>query len=181
MRQEIRISGFGGQGVITAAVILGKAAAVYDNLIASQTQSYGPEARGGAAKSEVIISSDPIGYPCVIAADVMVAMSQEAFHKYHTGVKPTGIIIIDPDLVIDYNQERTLYKVRATRIADDLGNTVVANIVMLGALVALTQPVSREAIFASTLESVPKRFQDLNKQALEAGFQAAAEARVGGG
>lgn len=176
MRQEIRICGFGGQGVITAAVILGKAATVYDGLIANQTQSYGPEARGGAAKSEVIISSEPIGYPCVIAADVLVAMSQEAFNKYHAGVKDSGIVIVEPDLVTDHATDRRLYAVQATRIAEELGNTIVANIVMLGALIGIAQPVSREAIIASTLESVPSRFQELNRQALEAGFEAAERA-----
>lgn len=178
MRREIRICGFGGQGVITAAVILGKAAVVYDNLIATQTQSYGPEARGGAAKSEVVISDKLIGYPCVIAADVMVAMSQEAFHKYKVGVKESGIVIIDPDLVVDHAIDRTLYRIRATKIADDLGNTVVANIVMLGALVGLAQPVSQAAIIASTLESVPTRFQELNRQALDAGMRAAEEEKA---
>lgn len=173
MRQEIRICGFGGQGVVTASVILGKAAVVYDNLIANQTQSYGPEARGGAAKSEVIISSEPIGYPAVIAADVLVAMSQEAFTRYKSGVKETGIVIIEPDLIPDHAIDRPIYKIAATRIAEDLGNTVVANIVMLGALVALASPVSRQAIMAATLESVPSRFQALNKLALEAGFQVA--------
>lgn len=176
MRQEIRICGFGGQGVITAAVILGKAAAVFDNLIANQTQSYGPEARGGAAKAEVVISSQPIGYPCVLSADVVVAMSQEAFTKYKRDVKVNGIVIVDPDLVIDHRIDHPVYKVRATEIAEGLGNTIVANIVMLGALTAIAQPVSREAIIASTLESVPARFTDLNRRALEAGFQAGEDA-----
>lgn len=176
MRQEIRFCGFGGQGVITAALILGKAAAVHDNLIANQTQSYGPEARGGAAKAEVVISDQPIGYPCVVAADILVAMSQEAFTKYKSGIKKSGIVIIEPDLISDYTIDQPIYKVQATKIAESLGNTVVTNIVMLGALIAIAHPVSKEAIIKATLESVPSRFQQLNRKALEAGFQAGAAA-----
>lgn len=176
MRQEIRICGFGGQGVITAAVILGKAAAVFDELIACQTQSYGPEARGGAAKAEVVISDQVIGYPCVRAADVLVALSQEAFRKYKQAVKSDGIVIVDPDLVIDHTISQVVYKVRATAIAEDLGNTIVTNIVMLGALVAIAQPVSWDAMLTATLESVPSRFTDLNRRALEAGYAAGMEA-----
>ncbi len=172
MRQEIRICGFGGQGVITAAVILGKAATVFDNMIATQTQSYGPEARGGAARAEVVISRQRIGYPGVIAADVLVAMSQEALNKYKGSVKQDGIVIIEPDLIPDAAIDRSVYQVRATQIAEDLGNTIVTNIVMLGALVAIARPVSREAIIAATLESVPITFKDLNRRALEAGFRA---------
>jgi 2-oxoglutarate ferredoxin oxidoreductase subunit gamma len=172
MRQEIRICGFGGQGVITAAVILGKAAAVYDGLIACQVQSYGPEARGGAARAEVIIADGPIGYPGVSTADILVAMSQEAFTRYGREVKPGCVIIIDPDIVFSHDVPQTIYPVRATKIAEDLGNAVAANIVMLGALTALTGAVSQEAIMAATLASVPARFKDLNRSALEAGFAA---------
>ncbi len=171
MRQEIRICGFGGQGVITAAVILGKAATVFDQRIANQTQSYGPEARGGACRAEVVISDQPIGYPRVIAADVLVAMSQEAFQKYRVDLSKDGVVIVDPDLVIDHTVEQTLHKVPATKLAEDLGNTIVANIVMLGALTAIAQPVSYQAMLDATLESVPTRFIDLNRRALEAGFQ----------
>ncbi len=172
MRQEIRICGFGGQGVITAAVILGKAAAVYDGLIACQTQSYGPEARGGAARSEVVIANEPIGYPGVHIADVLVAMSQEAFTRYGHEVRPNSIVIIDPDTVFSCDVPYTVYPVRSTKIAEELGNVVVANIVMLGALTALSGVVSREAILAATLASVPARFKELNRSALEAGIEA---------
>ena len=175
MRQEIRICGFGGQGVITGAVILGKAAAVYDGLIACQTQSYGPEARGGAARAEVVIADALIGYPGVHAADVLVAMSQEAFTKYGHEVKPTTLIIIDPDTVFNCDLAQRVYPIRSTKIAEDLGNVVVANIVMLGALTALSGVVSREAMLAATLASVPARFKELNRSALEAGLAAGLE------
>ncbi|MFQ3662984.1 MAG: 2-oxoacid:acceptor oxidoreductase family protein [Chloroflexaceae bacterium] len=172
MKHEVRICGFGGQGVITAAVILGKAAAVHDGLTALQVQSYGPEARGGAARAEVIIADHAIGYPGITLADVLVAMSQEAYNRYHRAIKPAAALIIDPDLVFQRDESQHLTPVRATKIAEDLGNTVVANIVMLGALTALTGVVSPEALLAATMESVPARFRELNRRALEAGMQA---------
>ncbi|RRR78465.1 MAG: 2-oxoacid:ferredoxin oxidoreductase subunit gamma [Candidatus Viridilinea halotolerans] len=175
MRQEIRICGFGGQGVITASVILGKAAAVYDNLIACQSQSYGPEARGGAARAEVIIDDKPIGCPGVHVADILIAMSLEAFTRYGRDVKPDGTIIIDPDLVATSDLPERAYPIPATRIAENLGNTVVANIVMLGAVTAITGVVSEEAIHASTVKSVPARFKELNERALAAGMAAGRE------
>jgi 2-oxoglutarate ferredoxin oxidoreductase subunit gamma len=179
MRKEIRICGFGGQGVITTAVILGKAAAVFDNLTACQIQSYGPEARGGAARAEVIIADGSIGYPGVSEADILVAMSQEAFKRYGREVKAGGLIIVDPDMVFSWDLPQTVHPVRSTRIAEDLGNPVVANIVMLGALVALTRAVSPEAILAATLASVPARFQELNREALEAGIAACSGQEIG--
>jgi 2-oxoglutarate ferredoxin oxidoreductase subunit gamma len=174
MRQEIRICGFGGQGVITAAVILGKAAAVYDDLIACQVQSYGPEARGGAARAEVIIADRPIGYPGVSSADAVVALSQEAFTRYGQAVKSGATLIIDPDMVFSYESAQQIHLVPATKIAEELGNSIVANIVMLGALTQLTRVVSPEAILSATLESVPSRFQELNRRALAAGMEATA-------
>jgi 2-oxoglutarate ferredoxin oxidoreductase subunit gamma len=172
MRKEIRICGFGGQGVITAAVILGKAAAVFDGLVACQVQSYGPEARGGAARAEVIIADQPIGYPGISTADILVAMSQEAFTRYSCELNPDGLIIADPDTVFNRETNQPLYPIPSTRIAEDLGNVVVANIVMLGALTALTRVVTPEAMLAATLASVPSRFKALNQHALEAGIAA---------
>lgn len=172
MRHEVRICGFGGQGVVLAGHVLGKAAAVYDGLTAIQTQSYGPEARGGAARSEVVISDRPIGYPRVILPNILVAMSQEAFRKYHNDLRPDAQVIIDPDLVIDHDGKSTMYRIPATRIAEGLGNTITANIVMIGALTAITRIVSREAMLQSVLESVPARFQELNRRAFEAGYRA---------
>jgi 2-oxoglutarate ferredoxin oxidoreductase subunit gamma len=178
MRQEIRIGGFGGQGVVTAAFILGKAAAVYDGRIANQTQTYGPEARGGAAKAEVVIADAPIGYPAVLAADMLLILSQEAYNRYRAAVKPGGLVLIEADLVQPDATDQECRRIRATHAAEQLGNAVVTNIVMLGALVALGQPVTREAIIASTLETVPARFRDLNQQALEVGFRMGEECRA---
>lgn len=172
MKREVRICGFGGQGVVLAGHVLGKAAAAFDNLTAIQTQSYGPEARGGAARSEVVISDKPIGYPRIVSADILVAMSQEAFHKFRSDLKEHAVVIVDPDLVLDHEVDRRTYTVPATRLAEGLGNKITANIVMLGAVTAITGVVSRDAIIASVLESVPARFKELNQRALEAGFAA---------
>ena len=141
MRTEIRIAGFGGQGVIMAGIIVGKAAALYDNINAVQTQSYGPEARGGASKTEVVISDDEIYYPKVQEPDILVAMSHTALIKYMGDLKDGGILIIDPDMVEeddpvlvkfikDHNIK--LFKAPATETAvNDIGLRVVANIVMV--------------------------------------------------
>lgn len=172
MRNEVRICGFGGQGVVMAGHVLGKAAAAYDGLTAIQTQSYGPEARGGAARSEVVIADRPIGYPRLLSANILVAMSQEAFRKFKTDLREDAIVIVDPDLVIDHEVDRKTYLVPATRIAEELGNKITANIVMIGALTSITGVVTREAMIQSVLESVPSRFRDLNRRAFEEGYRA---------
>jgi 2-oxoglutarate ferredoxin oxidoreductase subunit gamma len=172
MRNEVRICGFGGQGVVMAGHVLGKAAAAYDGLTAIQTQSYGPEARGGAARSEVVIADRPIGYPRLLSANILVAMSQEAFRKFKTDLREDAVVIVDPDLVIDHEVDRKTYLVPATRIAEELGNKITANIVMVGALTAITRIVTREAMIQSVLESVPSRFRDLNQRAFEEGYRA---------
>jgi 2-oxoglutarate ferredoxin oxidoreductase subunit gamma len=180
MKQEVRICGFGGQGVVLAGHVLGKAAAAYDGLTAILTQSYGPEARGGAARTEVVVADGPIGYPRIVTADILVAMSQEAFSKFKNDVRENGTVIIDPDLVIHHDVERTTYLVPSTRIAEELGNKIIANIVMMGALTTISGLVSREAMIESVLESVPSRFQELNRKALEAGFAAGEQALAQG-
>lgn len=179
MKKEVRICGFGGQGVVLAGHALGKAAAAFDNLVAIQTQSYGPEARGGAARSEVVISDKSIGYPRIVQADILVAMSLEAFQKFKDDVREDGVVIYDPDLVVDAEVDRKSYKVPASQIAQDMGNKIIANIVMLGALTTITNVVSKEAMVSSVLESVPARFKDLNRSALEKGFQVGEEVLSG--
>ncbi len=175
MRKEIRISGFGGQGIVLAGVILGKAACVYSDYNAVQTQSYGPEARGGASRSEIVISDEPIGFPGVMEADILVAMSQPAFDKYTGDLKKDATIIVDPSLVIDTEGFDPI-RIEFTALAEDLGRKIVANIIMLGSLVKITGVVSEEAIIKAVVESVPPRTIDLNKKALEIGFKAAEEA-----
>jgi 2-oxoglutarate ferredoxin oxidoreductase subunit gamma len=171
VRTEVRFSGFGGQGIILAAVILGRAAVMYDNKYAVQTQVYGPEARGGASMSAVIIDDEPVLFPKVMDPDIYVIMSQEGFEKY--GVQATGdsVMLVDATLVHSRPSCRCI-SVPATREArETLGRDIVANIIMLGALVAATGVVSREAIEKAILDSVPRGTESLNLKAMKRGFE----------
>ena len=179
MKKEIRICGFGGQGVILAGVIIGKAAAVYMNYNAVQSQSYGPEARGGAARSEVIISDEKIGYPRPTGVDILVAMSQESFDTYRVDIRKDTIIIVDPDLVTRFDIGRSVYKIHGQKIAQDLGNKIVTNIVMVGATTAIFTLLDREAVKKSVIDSVPSRFKELNINAFEKGYEAGKNAIAG--
>ena len=170
-RIEIRLAGEGGQGMILAGIILAEAAAIYGGKNATQTQSYGPEARGGASKSEVVISSGEIDHPEVLQPDVLVALSPEAYRKFHKDIKPGGLLIVDPDKV-----EGAVEAVRVpiTRMAfETTGRQITANTVALGVLVGLTEIVSREAIEKAVTARAPRGTEDMNRKALEAGFAAA--------
>ncbi|MCW5963506.1 MAG: 2-oxoacid:acceptor oxidoreductase family protein [Bryobacterales bacterium] len=169
---EIRIAGFGGQGVILAAQIVGKAAAIFEGIHATMTQNFGPEARGGACSAQLIVSAEPVLYPYVTRADILVAMSQEAFSKFVPELKPGGLLLVERDLVrIEESlpENVRIYGVPATRIAEKLGKRVVQNIVMLGFFAAVAQVVSREALEKAVLSSVPESMAKLNKDALQAG------------
>ncbi|MDD1660364.1 MAG: 2-oxoacid:ferredoxin oxidoreductase subunit gamma [Methanomicrobiales archaeon] len=173
MRHEVRFSGFGGQGIILSAVILGRAAALYDGKHAVQTQVYGPEARGGASMSAVIIDDEPILYPEVSVPDIYVIMSQEGFQRYGAQAPNEATMLLDSDMV----QGRPLCTYReipATSEAQKtLGKVIVANIVMLGALVQTTGIVSRGAMEKAIRDSVPKGTEDLNLRALQRGMDLA--------
>jgi len=171
MRHEVRFSGFGGQGIILAAVILGRAAALYDGKHAVQTQVYGPEARGGAAMSAVIIDDEPIFYPEVSIPDIYVIMSQEGFERYGAKAPKDAVMLIDPDLV-EGRPVCTFHEIPATSEArNTLGKVIVANIVMLGALISATGIVSDAAIERAVLDSVPKGTEKLNLAALKRGME----------
>jgi 2-oxoglutarate ferredoxin oxidoreductase subunit gamma len=171
MRHEVRFSGFGGQGIILLAVILGRAAAIYENIYAVQTQVYGPEARGGASMSAVIIDDEPILYPKVANPDIFVIMSQQGFEKYGADAPEDAIMLVDSGLVHS-RPLCTCYEISATSEAkNELGRVIVANIVMLGALVSATGVVSRESIEKAVLDSVPKGTEELNLKALRKGFE----------
>lgn len=172
-KTEIRLAGFGGQGIVLAGSILGKAAALYENLNAVFTQSYGPEARGGACSADVILSTGPIYYPKVSIPQILVIMSEEAKNTYGAGMTPGMTIIVDQDLVnMDQGPEGCeFYKVRATRLAEKLGRTIVANIVMLGFLTSVTKVVSYQAMEQALLASIPPGTDELNLSALKAGFE----------
>jgi 2-oxoglutarate ferredoxin oxidoreductase subunit gamma len=171
MRHEVRFSGFGGQGIILAAVILGRAAALYDGKHAVQTQVYGPEARGGASMSAVIIDDEPILYPEVTVPDIYVIMSQEGFERYGAKAPKEAVMVIDSDMV-EGRPACTFREVPATSEArNTLGKVIVANIVMLGAVVAATGVVSDAAIEKAVLDSVPKGTEKLNLAALKRGME----------
>ncbi|MDD1685715.1 2-oxoacid:acceptor oxidoreductase family protein [Methanoregula sp.] len=171
MRNEIRFSGFGGQGIILSAVILGRAAVMYDNKFAVQTQVYGPEARGGASMSQVVIDDAEILYPKVANPDIYVIMSQEGFEKYGVGAPESAVMLVDSSLVHSRPKCRCIGIPATQEAKQTLKKDIVANIVMLGALVAATHIVSEESLKKAILDSVPKGTEDLNLKAMQLGLQ----------
>lgn len=171
-RSEAKLTGFGGQGIVLAGIILARAA-MYDGKEVTQTQSYGPEARGGACQSGVVISNEPILYPFADKPDIMIAMSQEALDKHINSLKKGGKLIVDSDMIhqIPKKSGIKINKIAATSIAEEkLGRGLLANIIMLGALSSLTNIVSKEALQRAVRESVPKGTEELNLRALAEGF-----------
>jgi len=176
MRTELRIAGFGGQGIIRMGVILATAITIYEAKPknATLTMSYGPESRGGACKSEVVVSDEEIDYPKVVEPDILVVMFQEAYNTYVNTVKKGGILLLDPDMAPLRESKSVnvrVFMIPATKIAEQLGKTIVANVVMLGALVAITNLVSLEAFRKSLLSNIPKGTEKLNLAALEKGYE----------
>jgi len=176
-RTEIRLAGEGGQGMILAGIILAEAAAIYDGRNVVQTQSYGPEARGGASKAEVIIAEGEIDFPEVISADILMVMSQEACDKYAGTLKKGGLLIVDQDKVGRVPTTRAVKAPILKLAVEATGKVITANVVALGLLVGLTQVVSRDAIEQAVTARAPKGTEELNRTALAAGF-AAAEQRL---
>ncbi|MFQ5831551.1 MAG: 2-oxoacid:acceptor oxidoreductase family protein [Candidatus Thorarchaeota archaeon] len=178
-RYEVRIGGFGGQGIVTMAVVMGETASLVDKKHVVQTQSYGPEARGGASKSELVISDEEVDYPKVLAPDVFIAMSRAAFLEYVEGLKENGVLIVDEDLVEiegDLPEGVKVYRIPATHIADkDVGNKQTTNVVMIGAFTAITKMLSVRGLKKRIKERWP-RFAELNLKALELGMKAGKKA-----
>lgn len=174
------MAGFGGQGIVLAGYILGKAACVYDGKEATLVQSYGPESRGGACKAEVVISDEPIDYPRTTEPEVMVTMAQEAYHAYATKRPKDCLLIIDEDLVepTEEKEGAKLLKIPATRLAEQLGRKIVANMVMLGFVTAVSGVVSVEAMKQSIATSVPRGTEQLNLKAFETGHEYAKQVVV---
>lgn len=170
MRKEIRISGFGGQGVVLMGYILGKALTIYDGFEAVMTQSYGPEARGGASSANVVLSDELIDYPFVLEPDILVALSQEGYTRYRPTVKPDALILIDEDLVIPDESDRP-YTIPATRLAEELGRRLVANVVMLGFFTAMTRLIEQDAMEEAIKTTVKPKTVPLNLEAFTAGYQ----------
>ena len=170
---EIRLAGFGGQGVILSAIILGRAASIYQGAFATMTQNFGPEARGGACSAQLILSESPALYPYVTRPDCLVVMSQEAYSRFVPELKEGGTLIVEQDLVrvSDLNQEIQVYSVPATRIAEELGKRMVLNSVMVGFFTAVTHLLDPDAVRKAVADSVPPSFRELNLQAFEKGLE----------
>ena len=171
-RCRMVFSGSGGQGVITAAIILAEAAVLYENLIAVQSQMYGPEARGGATRSDIIISDSKINYPKVIQPNVLVCLTQEAYNKFYPIIRPGGLLVTDTRYV------KTQKKVDAQQrelpmfqnVMDKIGKPIVFNICMLGAVIEMVDLINPEAIMKVLENRIPADFLDLNRQALDLGL-----------
>ncbi len=170
---EIRIAGFGGQGVILSALILGKAASIFEGAHATMTQSFGPESRGGACSAQVVVSGEPVLYPYVTRPDILVAMSQEAYTKFVPELKQGGVLIVEQDLVhVNGIPEGVrMYGVPATRLAEELGRRMVLNVVMVGFFTAVTGLLEADAVRRAVGDSVPPAFRDLNLRAFDKGYE----------
>ena len=170
--REIRFSGFGGQGIIRCGLITGKAISLFDNKHTAMTQSFGPEARGSACSFQLVVSEERVLYPYITRPEILVSMSQEAYDKYEPELREDGILIIDKDLVKLRPDKRKIkvYAIPATRFAEDLGNRIIANLVMLGFFTAISEAVSPEAMKKALPGLVPRRFLELNIKAFDKGY-----------
>lgn len=177
MRREVRLAGYGGQGIVLAGLLLGKAAALYDGKEAVFTQSYGPEARGGASSADVVIADAPVDYPLVTRPDCLVVMFQEAYERYRPELAEGGLLVLDQDLVKPGAGEVGFHAIPATRLAEGLGKKIVANVVMLGFFTAVSDLVSRQAVEAALRSTVAPRHLDLNLRAFATGCDYAQAAR----
>jgi len=176
-RYEIRLSGSGGQGLILMGIILAEAIGIYDGKYVAQTQSYGPEARGGSSKSEVIVSDEEIDYPKAMKPDLLLAMNQKSCDEFYPDLKPDGLLIVDSTFVTQIPTSKA-FQIPFTGIARErFKREVVANIVALGALSQLSPIVSAKAVESAVLARVPKGTEKLNRDALRAGMNAAKRAK----
>lgn len=168
---EIRFSGLGGQGIIRSGFIVGRACSIYDDKYATMTQSFGPEARGSACSSQLVVSEEKILYPYITKPHILVSMSREAYEKYEPELQEAGTLVIDEDLVTPVPRARIrIFKIPATRFAEELGNRIIANLVMLGFFTAVTNVVSYEAMKKAIPGSVPDRALALNMKGFERGY-----------
>ena len=175
-RYEIRLSGSGGQGLIFAGIILAEAAGIHEGKYVCQTQSYGPEARGGASKAEVVISDLEIDYPKAIKPDLLLAMNQKSCDAYFFDLKPAGMLIVDSTYVGQLPTTRAI-AIPFTKIArEKLGKEIGANIIALGALVVLSGAVSLSSLEAAVMSLIPRGTEDFNRKALELGIESAKNA-----
>ncbi len=171
--KEILFSGYGGQGIIRCGLITGKALSLFDNKFATMNQSIGPEARGSACSSQVVVSEDRVLYPYITRPEFLVAMSQDAYEKYEPKLREDGILITDTDLVRmrPARGKIKVFGIPSTRFAEEMGNRIFANLVMLGFFTAVTKVVTPEAMKMALPGLVPSRFLDLNIRAFEKGYE----------
>ncbi|MBA3035779.1 MAG: pyruvate ferredoxin oxidoreductase [Desulfobacterium sp.] len=167
---EVVITGFGGQGIILAGRIIGKAAALRDGKESTLVQSYGPESRGGACSAQVVISDKTIHYPYIRRPDVLVCMSQSGYEKYIDDIKDSTLLLIDEDLVHPGNIKIDFFAIPATRMAEEIGRKMMANIIMTGFFTAISQKISLAAAKDTVAESVPKGTEALNIKAFSKGY-----------
>jgi 2-oxoglutarate ferredoxin oxidoreductase subunit gamma len=180
-RTEIKIGGFGGQGVILSGYIIGRAAAIYDDKHATMIQAFGPEARGSSCSAQVIVSPEPIAYPYLTSPQIMIIMSQEAYTKFTPELSAGGVLITEEELVQTHNLRKDIrhFSIPATRIAEDLGKKLVVNIVMMGFLTAVTGIIGKQAMEQAVRASVPKGTEELNMKAFERGYEYGVEVMAG--
>jgi 2-oxoglutarate ferredoxin oxidoreductase subunit gamma len=170
---EVRLAGFGGQGVMLAAEIIGKAACIYAGGYATKTQNYGPEARGGASSSALVLSDEPILYPYTTQPDVLVVLSQEAFTRFVPEMNPHGMLLVERDLVRMSNVPAgtRVHSIPATRMAEELGRKIVMNVIIVGFFAAKSQLLSKDDYRQAIASSVPEKALELNLRAFEAGYE----------
>jgi len=172
---KIKIGGFGGQGIIRAGYILGKAASIYDKKNATLTQSYGPESRGGACSAQIIVGDEQVDYPEVINPDILIIMSQEAFEKYTPSLQKKGTLFYDEDLAKPTNnlgKTTKVYSIPATRYAEELGKKIVANIIMIGFFAAISGVISPDAVKDAIRSTLSRELEEVNIKAFNRGFEA---------
>lgn len=169
---EIRFSGYGGQGIIRCGLIVGKALSLYDDKFATMTQSFGPEARGSACSTQLVVSEEKVLYPYITRPDILIAMSQDAYTTYIPELRDGGLLLFDEDLVKREAKELGIraFSIPATRFAEELGNRIVANLVMIGFFTAVTRIVTPEAVKKALPGLVPGRYMDLNLEAFDKGL-----------
>lgn len=176
-RVRLVFSGSGGQGVITAAIILAEAAVIYEGTNATQSQSYGAAARGGSTRSDIIISDSEINFPEVVQPNILVCLTQDAYNSYSSVIRPGGILLTDSRYVqitrkVDAKQvELPMYD----KVMDKVGKPVVFNICVLGALIGITEVIKPRSVMATVADRVPKDFVDLNNRAFDLGLALGAQ------
>ena len=172
-RAEIKIGGFGGQGVIMAGIILGKAASIFDRHCATMIQSFGPEARGSACAAQVIVDEKPIAYPYIKTASILIAFNQDAYESFAPQLRPDGILIHEADMVHlrdDHPVTLRRFGIPATRIAEEIGRALYQNVVMIGAFSAITGWLSYESVEKAVRDSIPRGTEETNLAALKRGY-----------